>query len=329
MLLTIAMHIYYATLTLEMSVALLYTDVVRRLTFQEVQTVHVIRILRDHLGLTQTELAKRAGLTHADVNEMENKEPYGYITKYKKLADALHTSVQSLVMNDPRSVPLSFFEHRAAIKYSNTPKHDKAILGREGEEHVFRMEKKKLDKVSPVLSKLILPYYKMKGSYPGFDILSFDGDGTPVYIEVKTSTQDDHIGFYLTKNEYDAAEKIVSKGCSYLIYHFSYWNTPKQQLDIYDFNQMLAEKRITPTKYTCSVNERPTSITGIVHFREKMGITQFELAERTGIPATSLCKYEQGQNISVEACAKLTNFFKVPIDDLLKTYPAYQQETTT
>lgn len=71
--------------------------------------MHVIRILRDHLGLTQTELAKRSGLTHADVNEMENKEPYGFITKYKKLADALHTSIQSLVMNDPSSVPLSFF----------------------------------------------------------------------------------------------------------------------------------------------------------------------------------------------------------------------------
>lgn len=224
---------------------------------------------------------------------------------------------------------LSFFDQDSAIKYSIAPQSSKALLGREGEEYVFQMEKKKLHETSSVLSKLVLPYYKMKGSYPGFDILSFDTDGAPVCIEVKTSTQDDHIGFYLTPNEYDAAEKIVSKGYSYLIYHFSFWNSPKQQLDIYDFRQMLVEKRITPTKYTCSVSERPTSITGIVHYRELMGITQCELAERTGIPATSLCKYEQGQNISVEACAKLTNFFKVPIDDLLRIYPTYQQETPT
>lgn len=289
--------------------------------------MHVIRILRDYLGLTQTEIAKRSGLTHADVNEMENKEPYGFITKYQKLADTLHTSVQSLLMNDPRSVPLSFFEQVRTVKYSAIPQTDNALLGREGEEFVFQMEKKKLRKMSPVLSKLVLPYYKMKGSYPGFDILSFSADGRPVYIEVKTSVQDDHIGFYLTKNEYEAAEKIVSKGYPYLIYHFSFWNTPQQQLDIYDFNQMLIEKRITPTKYTCSVSERPSSITGIILYREMMGITQCELAERTGIPATSLCKYEQGQTISVDACAKLTNFFNVPIDDLLKIYPANWNST--
>lgn len=286
--------------------------------------MHVIRILRDHLGLTQTEIAKRSGLTHADINEMENKEPYGFITKYQKLADALHTSVQSLVMNDPSSVPLSFFDQECAIKYSITRQNDTALPGREGEEFVLHMEKKKLHKTSPVLSKLVLPYYKMKGSYPGFDILSFDTDGIPVCIGIKTSAKDDHIGFYLTKNEYESAEKIVSKGYPYLIYHFSFWNTPKQQLDIYDFSQMLAEKRITPMKYTCSVSERPTSITGIVHYREMMGITQCELAERTGIPATSLCKYEQGQTISVDACAKLTTFFNVPIDDLLKIYPVNQ-----
>lgn len=279
--------------------------------------------------MTQTDIAKRAGLTHADVNEMENKDPYGFITKYQKLADALQTSVQSLVMNDPRSVPLSFFKQKRSVKYSVTPQNDRVLLGREGEECVFQMEKERLRGISPVLSKLVLPYYMMKGPYPGFDILSFNNDGTPVFIEVKTSEQDDHVGFQLTKNEYDAAKKVISKGYTYPVYHFSFWNTPNQQLVIYDFEQMLLEKRISPAKYACSISKKPTSVTGIVHYREMLGITQCELAERTGIPATSLCKYEQGQTISVEACAKLTTFFNVPIDDLLRQYPTNQQDTAT
>ena len=160
-------------------------------------------------------------------------------------------------------------------------------------------------------------------------MLSFDDDGSPLFIEVKTSELEDCIGFFLTTNEYNAARKLTSKRYTYLVYHFSFWNSPDQKLDIYDFKQMLLGQRISPTKYTCSVSERPSTITGIVYYREMMGISQHELAERTGIPAGSLCKYEQGQTISVSTCAKLTNFFNVPIDDLLKIYPANQQETAT
>lgn len=291
--------------------------------------MHVIRILRDYLGLTQTEIAKRSGLAHADVNEMENKEPYGFITKYQKLAEALQTSVQSLVMNDPSSVPISFFEQEHSIQYLSTTQNEKAILGRESEEYVFNTEIHRLSTRSQVLSKLVLPYYKMKGSYPGFDILSFNDDGSPLFIEVKTSEREDSIGFFLTTNEYNAAKKLTSKGYTYLVYNFSSWNSPNRKLDIYDFKQMLLEKRISPTKYTCSVSERPSSITGIVRYREMMGISQHELAERTGIPAGSLCKYEQGQTISVDACAKLSKFFGIPIDDLLREYPINGQNSTT
>ena len=185
--------------------------------------------------------------------------------KYQKLAVALQTSVQSLVMNDPSS------------------------------------------EISPVLSKLVLPYYKLKSSLPGFDILSFDENGTPLCIEVKTSEQEDDIGFHLTKNEHDAARKLIDKGYTYLFYHLSYWDTPTQKLDIYDFKQMVSENRITAEKYMCNVRPKPISVIGIVHYRKMMGLLQNELAKMTNIPATSLCKYEQGQNVSVKVCANSHN----------------------
>lgn len=283
--------------------------------------MHIIRILRDYLGLTQTEIAKRSGLTHADVNEMENKAVYGHITKYQRLAKTLNTTVHSLVMNDPNNVPSSFFDQPRSINYANEPLSKRMHLGRQGEELVLKMETMKLEKVSPTLSKLVLPYYKMKGPRPGFDILSFNENGTPVCIEVKTSEQDDSIGFQLTKNEHDSARKLVDKGYTYLIYHFSYWGTPKKKMSIYNFEQMLSDDRITPAKYVCNVKQKPEYVSGIVYYREKMGISQNELAAITNIPATSLCKYEQGQTISADACVKLSKYLDVSIDDLLKEYP--------
>ena len=43
--------------------------------------MHIIQIVRLYLGLTQKELAQRAGIGQPDLCEMEIKEPYGRIDK--------------------------------------------------------------------------------------------------------------------------------------------------------------------------------------------------------------------------------------------------------
>lgn len=283
--------------------------------------MHIIRILRDHLGLTQTQLAQRSGISYTDLYRMEKEDPFGKITKYQQLAESLKTTIQSLVMNDPKSVPLSFFDQPRSIEFTESSTVKRLHIGREGEETVLEMERSRLRNTSQALSELVLPYYKMKGTYPGFDILSFNEDGSPIYIEVKTTEQDDTVSFELTKNEYDAAKKITENGSTYLIYHFSYWGTSNQKLDIYNFTDMLLEGRISPAKYICNIRPKPETMCGIVYYREKMEMSQIELANMTGISAPNLCKYEQGRTISVSACKKLSHFFNVTIDDLLKEYP--------
>lgn len=289
--------------------------------------MHVIRILRDYLGMSQTELSKRAGITQADLSEMEHIKPYGKIKKYERLATALNTSVQSLLMNDPCSIPLSFFEKSTPPEYNAALPMDHTILGRQGEELALKMEHEKLIEVSPALAKLVLPYYKMNVPSPGFDILSFQEDGTPMYIEVKTTENEDPSSFQLTKREHDTALKLTTAGSTYLIYHFTAWGSEQQKLNIIDFSDLVVQERVTPVKYVCRLTERAATITGIVHFRNRLGLTQAELAARTGIPVTTLCKYESGVNtVSVDACIKLVNFFHVSADDLLAQYPAYPAE---
>lgn len=59
--------------------------------------MHILTILMDYMGLTQAELAKKADISPADLNEMINKVPYGMITKYQRMAQYLCVSVDSIV----------------------------------------------------------------------------------------------------------------------------------------------------------------------------------------------------------------------------------------
>ena len=147
--------------------------------------MHVITVLRDYLGMTQQELAREANITQADLSEIESREPYGKIMKYERLAKVLGLSVDALIRNDYTQVPASFFETHEHAEYLE----ETARVGREGEEEVFHREQERLQTRFNALDRMVIPYYKLRSSSPGYDILSFDDDGKPIYIEVKTTRQ--------------------------------------------------------------------------------------------------------------------------------------------
>ena len=214
--------------------------------------MHMLNILMDYIGITQTELAKRSGITAADLNEMINKEPYGMITKYQRLFDYLAVSVDCIVKNNLLRISESFFEKHTPGAYLDPISTKKAILGREAEEEVFQMEKARVMEFSPLLAKLVLPYYKMRATSPGYDILSYSPDGSPVYIEVKNSEKNVLSDFRLTAHEFEVATQVTGNGLPYLIYVFSGWHSENQRLEIKPFKALQDEGRITPGNYTCT-----------------------------------------------------------------------------
>lgn len=280
--------------------------------------MHVITVLRDYLGLSQCELAKRAELSQCDVSEMENLKPYGAISKYEKLADALGVSIHCLVTNDYAHVPLSFFEtHDHAPYLEETTRQ-----GRDGEEAVFQMEKNRLMNVSPALSHMVIPYYKMRHYSPGYDILSFDDLGQPVAIEVKTSGSNSDSEFHLTTREYNIAKKMTEKGEAYCVYRFTNWGSRKQKLHIMSFHEMMNGARVTPAYYTCTMKDRATQLSGIAFHRRRRGLTQKMLAAEIGILPDVLCQYETGERgCQVPTYQKLAEALEVTVDELLETYP--------
>lgn len=284
--------------------------------------MHMLNTLMDYMGLTQTELAKRAGISAADLNEMINKEPYGMITKYQRLADYLAVSVDCIVNNELLRISESFFEKHAPGAYLDPIPKKKAILGREAEDEVFRMEKNRVMDFSPLLSKLVLPYYKMRATSPGYDILSYSHDGSPVYIEVKNSEKNVLSNFRLTSHEFEVATQVTGDGLPYLIYVFSGWHSENKRLEIKPFKVMQDEGRITPGNYTCNLRPIRKEVSGITYHRMLQKLSQIDLASTLDIPPACLCKYELGENICpVTVYQKLAVFFQIPIDDLLRNYP--------
>lgn len=285
--------------------------------------MHIITVLREYLGITQVELSKQAKISQADLSEMESHPPYGSIEKYKRLSAVLDIPVHTLVTNDYTTVPMSFFDTHPHRPYSEINGNAQSQIGRQGEDTAFQMEKERVAKISPVLSHMVLPYYKLRTSSPGYDILSFDEQAKPILIEVKTTRKTPDADFTLTCHEHEVATKMTEQGLPYLIYRFSNWGQPDQQLTILDFVTM-GSQQIRPSKYICSVVPRTDKIRGITYHRQKRQLTQVQLAEMLDILQNHLCLYETGaRSCPVTIYQKISEVLEVPIDDLLQTYSAH------
>ena len=283
--------------------------------------MHIIQVVRNYLGMSQKQLSQNAGITQPDLCEMETKAPYGRIDKYKRLSEYLGIPVHALVTDSCAQIPLSFFERFPSRPYSETVPEGLQALGRGGEDMAFDLERKRLEQVNPVLARLVLPFYKLRYR-PGYDILSFDDSGRPIYIEVKTS-QDDATDFILTKQEYEIANKLTAAGETYQIFRFTNWGRDSQKWTVYDFRELKESREMTPATYLCSAASGDDTITGIRYCRELRGMSKGELADCLGIKTPDLWRYENGRRqCPVGVYQKLAQILEVSIDQLLEDYPA-------
>lgn len=65
---------------------------------------YIIRELREHAGLTQTELAERSGVSRATVNRIENGKEETSTKTLEKIASALGVCVEELFASAGRLV---------------------------------------------------------------------------------------------------------------------------------------------------------------------------------------------------------------------------------
>ena len=284
--------------------------------------MHLLTIIRAYLGVSQTILAKEAGITQPDLSEIESKEPYGKIFKYQRLSRCLDIPVDTILKSDYRSIPESFFEKHPHVDYLPLPTTPDQRLGREGEEYIFQREQARVARIYPALSKLVLPYFKMPGDRPGYDILTYDDAGQPYCLEVKTSVQDTG-GFRITNHELDVAQRKLAAGERYDICYISNWGTDAQQEQDITFSSLMTTHNIMPCYYFCKPIPKPKTgpVSGLAYFRRLRGIRQADIAHELDITASDWSLYETGKrNTPVNIYLKASEILNATVDELLQTY---------
>lgn len=135
--------------------------------------------------------------------------------------------------------------NNGTINHLEKAKKDKDI-GNIGELSVLKYEKDSLIRNGRKdLAEKIEHIAVTKGDSEGYDILSYEDNGNPRYIEVKTSTSKEQDSFYMSSSEIEFADN--HKNC-YFIYRV-YNIKEKAQLVIWDYETFKTKLKHTPTQY--------------------------------------------------------------------------------
>lgn len=102
----------------------------------------------------------------------------------------------------------------------NLENERRTALGQVGEEFIFEVEKEKVKNLDPSSIDRVIHLSMMQGDGFGYDILSINESGEPIYIEVKTTEQGENTPFYMSKNEKDFFENN-NNAWLYRVYDFN------------------------------------------------------------------------------------------------------------
>jgi uncharacterized protein DUF3883 len=142
----------------------------------------------------------------AVLNDLGRDWLSGYAPKarYQKL---LRFAVEDWLGRGPGtasvSLPLTKRRHSPRLVKIDWAKRDaeNRALGEGGERYVFQQERQSLvEKQRPDLAALV-KWDASEADGHGYDISSFDPDGTPIFIEVKTTTRGKDTAFFVSHNE--------------------------------------------------------------------------------------------------------------------------------
>jgi hypothetical protein len=124
--------------------------------------------------------------------------------------------------NKPKSVPQWIQKQLARPKIDYLAREARnADLGGKGETFVFRYEQARLlHEGRSDLAKGIVHVSREEGDGAGFDIKSYEANGTDRFIEVKTTTYGKETPFYLTRNEVDCSNEYDSRYHLYRVFRF-------------------------------------------------------------------------------------------------------------
>lgn len=123
-------------------------------------------------------------------------------------------------------------------------------LGRLGEEWALEFERRRLHDVAgkPLLARDVAWVSDQEGDGAGYDIRSFNDDGTPRLIEVKTTGLGKYFPFYVSPNELSVSEREAE---SYHLYRLFRFGTAPRLFWLQ--GALSASCRLEPAQYSARV----------------------------------------------------------------------------
>ena len=227
----------------------------RKKSCQATAPYNVLTFLRMHYGLTQAKLAKKCRLSIMDVGRVERKQFSIQLWKIQKLAAFFRVPINALI-NDRFDLAIPSLRSRAVIKASakravRRKQMKRVDNGMRGEEFVLRSELKKLE--GTIYANAVDPHYSLDPVY-GFDLLSFTQAGELLYIEVKTTSDDEEAPFYMSANEKAFMENCYDAGLHYELHRVYDINGQPKQV-IYSLDD-LRQFQYTTHDYIVSKGEK-------------------------------------------------------------------------
>jgi Domain of unknown function (DUF3883) len=181
-------------------------------------------------------------------SEMSVPSSAGHFNVVKEPA-ALTLSYPPTLSNAPAPVEPPFMA-MIARKYDVAARDERnRDLGRAGEERVVRYESDLLkDSGRHDLAKQIVWTSKVEGDGAGYDIASFEPDGKPRLIEVKTTNGWERTPFHISRNELAVADQLRDHWCLVRLWDFA--RQPKAS----EIRPPLdAHVTLTPTSFLASI----------------------------------------------------------------------------
>ena len=188
--------------------------------------------LRSMLAILQELKGKMCDLSIQNTNDyILARDKIGGFFEFEDKTDPLNslivdTSCLTLALKKPQDLKLKTnktISKKSGKKVNFIKKQIRDTkLGLIGELMVLEYEKERLESIGRSdLIKYIKHISKEEGDKAGFDILSFDKNGSKIYIEVKTTTVAEDTPFFISQNELDFSKKNSINYYLYRVYNLS------------------------------------------------------------------------------------------------------------
>ena len=176
--------------------------------------MNVYKYLRTVKGMTLKAVADATGISAVTICLLEQGRNPNLGTA-ERLAAYYGVSINCLARNNISEAAQTV---STALSWNHTKEYfrDKQTLcseiGDRGEQIVLAKEKKRLAG-TPYASAVTGRVSDDMGA--GYDILSFDAEGRPRYLEVKATGYGENTAFYMSRNELRFAQECAEKGRAY------------------------------------------------------------------------------------------------------------------